>query len=92
MVGHSFGGYTDRVFTGLYPKDVVGVVLVDAEHGDEEKRIDELLPARLKSQQNQRDQRDALLDRILSLLRIHLGINRLTTAAGGTDARRFLKS
>jgi pimeloyl-ACP methyl ester carboxylesterase len=82
MVGHSFGGYNGRVFTGLYPKDVVGVVLVDAEHGDEEKRIDELLPARLKRLQNQRDQRDALLDRILSPLRIHLGINRLTTAAG----------
>ncbi|MGA8594803.1 MAG: hypothetical protein WB676_08675, partial [Bryobacteraceae bacterium] len=28
------------------------------------------------------DQRDALLDRILSPLRIHLGINRLKTAAG----------
>src|SRR4051812_25247994 len=64
MVGHSFGGYNGRVFTGLYPNDVVGIVLVDAEHGDEKKRINELLPDRLKSLQNQRDQRDALLDRI----------------------------
>ena len=38
--------------------------------------------ARVKSQQNQRDQRDALLDRILSPLRIHLGIDRLKTAVG----------
>jgi pimeloyl-ACP methyl ester carboxylesterase len=82
MVGHSFGGYNVRVFAGMYPSDVVGVVLVDAEHGDEEKRIDELLPPQVKSQQNQRDQRAALLDRILSPLRIHLGINRLMTAAG----------
>ncbi|HXB75205.1 MAG TPA: alpha/beta hydrolase [Candidatus Acidoferrales bacterium] len=82
MVGHSFGGYNVRVFTGMYPNDVVGVVLVDAEHGDEEKRIDELLSPRVKSQQNQRDQRDAWLDRILSPLRIHLGINRLKTEAG----------
>ena len=82
MVGHSFGGYNVRVFTAMYPNDVVGVVLVDAEHGDEEKRIDELLPARVKSQQNQRDRRDALLDRTLSPLRVHLGINRLMTAVG----------
>jgi pimeloyl-ACP methyl ester carboxylesterase len=43
MVGHSFGGYNVRVFTATYPYDVAGAVLVDAEHGDEEKRIDELL-------------------------------------------------
>jgi pimeloyl-ACP methyl ester carboxylesterase len=82
MVGHSFGGYNIRVFTSLYANDVVGVLLVDAEHGDEEKRLNELLPARLKSELNQRDQRDALLDGILSPLRIHLGINRLRAAAG----------
>jgi pimeloyl-ACP methyl ester carboxylesterase len=82
MVGHSFGGYNVRVFTSMYPNDVVGVVLVDAEHGDEEKRIDELLPARVKDQQNQRDQRDAMLDRILSPLRTHLGINRVETTFG----------
>jgi pimeloyl-ACP methyl ester carboxylesterase len=82
MVGHSFGGYNVRVFTGMYPNDVVGVVLVDAEHGDEEKRIDELLSPRVKSQQSKRDQRDALLDRILSPLQIHIGINLLKTEAG----------
>jgi pimeloyl-ACP methyl ester carboxylesterase len=82
MVGHSFGGYNVRVFTGMYPDDVIGVVLVDAEHGDEERRLDELLPPDVKSRQNQRDRRDALLDRILSPLRIHLGINRLKTAVG----------
>jgi pimeloyl-ACP methyl ester carboxylesterase len=82
MVGHSFGGYNVRVFTGTYPYDVAGAVLVDAEHGDEEKRIDELLSTRVKIQQRQRDQRDALVDRILSPLRIHLGIDRLETAVG----------
>ena len=82
MVGHSFGGYNVRVFTGMYPNDAVGVVLVDAEHGDEGKRIDELLPARVKSQQDLRDHRDALLDRILSPLRTHLGISRLKTVVG----------
>ena len=82
MVGHSFGGYNVRVFARMYPNDAAGVVLVDAEHGDEEKRIDELLPALVKRQQSQRDHRDALLDRILSPLRIHFGIDRVMTAVG----------
>jgi hypothetical protein len=40
----------------MYPDDVVGLVLVDAEHGDEQKRIDELLPTWVKSRERQRDQ------------------------------------
>lgn len=82
MVGHSFGGYNVRVFAGMYPNDAAGVVLVDAEHGDEEKRIDESLPALVKSQRSQRDDRDAWLDRIVSPLRVHFGIDRMMTAAG----------
>jgi pimeloyl-ACP methyl ester carboxylesterase len=30
MVGHSLGGLTVRVFTGMYPSEVAGVVLVDS--------------------------------------------------------------
>lgn len=30
MVGHSLGGLTARVFTGLYPSEVAGVVLIDS--------------------------------------------------------------
>jgi len=82
MVGHSFGGYNVRVFTGLYPNDVAGMVLVDAEHGDEEKRIDDLLHASVKEQESKRDQRDEILDRILTPLTSHLGIDRLKTALG----------
>jgi pimeloyl-ACP methyl ester carboxylesterase len=40
------------------------------------------LSARVKNQQNQRDQRDALVDRIFRPLRIHLGIDRLEAAVG----------
>jgi pimeloyl-ACP methyl ester carboxylesterase len=82
VVGHSFGGYNVRVFTSMYPNDVVAVVLVDAEHGDEEKRIDELLPTWVKNQERQRDQRDEMLDRVLSPLQFRLGIDRLKTAVG----------
>lgn len=30
MVGHSLGGLTVRVFTGMYPSEVAGVVLIDS--------------------------------------------------------------
>lgn len=40
LVGHSFGGYNVRVFNGLYPNEVAGIVLVDATQEDQY----ELLP------------------------------------------------
>ena len=82
LVGHSFGGYNVRVFTSLYPSDVVGVVLVDAEHGDEEIRTDALLPPSVKDQQKKRDERNDMLDRLLAPLSFHLGIDRLRATAG----------
>jgi len=82
MVGHSFGGYNVRVFTSLYPGDVAGVGLVDAEHGDEEKRVEELLPRLVRDQERQSDQRADMLDRVLAPLLFHLGIDRLKAAAG----------
>jgi pimeloyl-ACP methyl ester carboxylesterase len=39
VVGHSMGGYDVRVFTGLYRDQVAGMVLVDASHPDQEKRL-----------------------------------------------------
>ena len=32
VVGHSFGGYCSTLFAARYPKQVVGAVLVDANH------------------------------------------------------------
>lgn len=32
LVGHSFGGYNVRVFTADHPKEVEGMILVDASH------------------------------------------------------------
>lgn len=37
LVGHSFGGYNVRVYTGLYRNDVSGLVLVDSSHEDQER-------------------------------------------------------
>ncbi len=41
LVGHSMGGYNIRVYTGQYPNDVVGIVLVDASHEDQDLRAPE---------------------------------------------------
>lgn len=38
LVGHSLGGLNVRVYTGLYPGEVAGAVLVDAAHEDEPRR------------------------------------------------------
>lgn len=45
MVGHSMGGYDVRVYNHAYRNEVVGMVLVDASHPDQEKRF----PPELKS-------------------------------------------
>jgi pimeloyl-ACP methyl ester carboxylesterase len=41
LVGHSMGGYDIRVYTGQYPDDVAGVVLVDASHEGQDLRAPE---------------------------------------------------
>lgn len=48
LVGHSMGGYDVRVYAGLYPNDVVGMVLVDASHEDQELRAPESIRQRLR--------------------------------------------
>ena len=82
LVGPSFGGFIIRVYTGLYPADVAGLVFLDASHEDQVQRIDEIIPAARpqRSEANQekrnRDQRDLLLSQI----KIPLGIERLQSA------------
>lgn len=39
IVGHSMGGYNVRVYTSLYRNEIVGMVLVDASHPDQEIRF-----------------------------------------------------
>jgi pimeloyl-ACP methyl ester carboxylesterase len=39
VVGHSMGGFDVRVFAGLYRNEVVGVVLVDSSHPDQNNRF-----------------------------------------------------
>ena len=87
MVGASLGGIYLRVYSGLYPADVAGVVLVDASHEDQLDRLDAVFPPgkehRVKSQERQEK-----LDRILTPLMIHLGVERFETAFG-SDPQPF---
>ena len=39
IVGHSMGGYNVRVYTSMYRHQIVGMVLVDASHPDQENRF-----------------------------------------------------
>jgi len=39
IVGHSMGGYDVRVYASLYRNEIVGMVLVDASHSDQENRF-----------------------------------------------------
>ncbi|MBZ5603113.1 MAG: alpha/beta hydrolase [Acidobacteriia bacterium] len=82
VTGHSFGGYNVRVFAGMNRADVVGMVLVDASHGDEGERLEALLPAPLRERERKDQQREEWLDRIETPVLIHLGIERLKAAAG----------
>jgi pimeloyl-ACP methyl ester carboxylesterase len=45
IVGHSMGGHDVRVYTSRYRNEIVGMVLVDASHPDQENRF----PAELKN-------------------------------------------
>jgi len=89
LVGHSFGGYNVRMFYTLRPRDVAGVVLVDAEHPDEEEHLKEWqnsLPADVKRRVKRVDQQNQLWETVTEPLRLHLGIDRLRVAFGGLYA------
>jgi pimeloyl-ACP methyl ester carboxylesterase len=82
LVGPSFGGFVIRVYTGLYPADVSGLVFLDASHEDQQSRIDAIVPAarwpRIKAEEEQRrSERFALM---MSRLKTPLGIERLQSA------------
>jgi pimeloyl-ACP methyl ester carboxylesterase len=71
LVGHSFGGYNVRVFNGLYPGEVLGLVLVDSSHEDQEARM----PASYRAAVAKSDRQIQRMRPVLPLL-IHLGIAR----------------
>jgi pimeloyl-ACP methyl ester carboxylesterase len=57
LVGHSLGGINARLYAQNDPAAVVGLVLVEAMHEDQEQRVGALLPRAV--QQQMRDQLEA---------------------------------
>lgn len=49
LVGHSLGGIYVRVYAGMFPKDVAGIVFVDSAHPDQDERWLADLPAETPS-------------------------------------------
>ena len=80
LVGHSLGGIHIRVYENLYPSDVVGMVLVDSEHPDQENR----LPPEINKIQSR-----LYLKSELWGLAVPLGIPRLLGACGVTVECRW---
>jgi pimeloyl-ACP methyl ester carboxylesterase len=50
LVGHSLGGINVRLYASMYPKAVVGMVLVDSAHEEQFARMDALIPEEIKKQ------------------------------------------
>jgi pimeloyl-ACP methyl ester carboxylesterase len=74
LVGHSIGGIHIRVYQNLYPVEVVGMVLVDSGHPDQEKRVP---PEMMKLQSR------LYFERKVWGLVVPLGLTRLMGACGG---------
>lgn len=45
LVGHSFGGFNIRLFNQMYPREVAGVVFVDASQEDAESQMSDAMKA-----------------------------------------------
>jgi len=50
LVGHSLGGINVRLYASMYPKAIVGMVLVDSAHEEQFARMDALIPEEIKKQ------------------------------------------
>ncbi len=73
LVGHSMGGYDIRVYTGQYPNDVAGMVLVDASHEDQDLRAAESI-----RKLSQDDHKHPSWKKLGYFVQLHLGWARLT--------------
>lgn len=73
LVGHSFGGTNVRVYNGLFPDDVAGIVLADT--GQEDLKLPDYFQ-QLRSNELEQRRRD----RKWARLRYWLGISRLEAA------------
>jgi len=54
LIGHSLGGLLNRIYTGLYPEQVAGAVMLDASHWDQFEVFKGLPPEHLATERNKR--------------------------------------
>jgi len=47
LIGHSLGGLLNRVYTGLYPQQVVGLLMLDASHPEQFEKMGDSMGAQL---------------------------------------------
>lgn len=80
LVGSSFGGYNVRVFNGLYPNEVIGIVLADAVQEDQYL----LLPKAWRAISAEQLKHCERLARY-SFFVVNLGIGRLMLRAQGAS-------
>jgi len=80
LVGHSMGGYDIRVYTSHYPNDVVGMVLVDASHEDQDLRAPESIRKWLQEHHKHPD-----WEKLKYFFQLHLGWARLTADRNAPD-------
>jgi len=80
LVGHSMGGYDIRVYTGQYPNDVVGMVLIDASHEDQDLRAPESIRKWLQEHHKHLD-----WEKLKYFCQLHLGWARLTADRDAPD-------
>ncbi len=92
LVGHSFGGYSVRVYNGKYPTEVVGIVLVDATQEDQYEllppRWKEIGAAQLKRYESQAKFAPLFID--LGIARVMLRARALRGAAQGLNETSYL--
>jgi pimeloyl-ACP methyl ester carboxylesterase len=76
MAAASLGGPIVRLYAGLYPTDVAGVILVDASHEDQQKRAQSVQPPELIAENNREVENYQRWERFRRPLMLHLGIER----------------
>lgn len=77
MVGHSTGGMLVRLYAHSYPSEVIGMVLVDAQHEDQFERLSPTIQQNLKAMFAQDNQALPLIRTLVST-----GIGALVPAIG----------
>lgn len=76
MVAASLGGPIVRLYARLYPKDVAGMILVDASHEDQQKRVKSVQPPELIAENDREVASYERWDRFRGPFMLHLGIDR----------------